>query len=183
MTTPDYMIAISKAEAIVTDEGGITCHAAIVSREFNIPCVVGTRNATQILNDNDIVEVDANEGVIRVVESANHPKDIKSIKGLPIFKGKVKGPAKIILDASDFDKMEEGDIVIAPQTTPEYLSLLYRAKGFVVDEESISSHAVLYGKALRLPSIMGASYARNVIEDGELVELDATQGIIRRVNS
>ena len=183
MTTPDYMIAIKKAVAIVTDEGGITCHAAIVSREFNIPCVVGTRNATQVLSDNDLVEVDANEGVVRVIESMDLPEDIKQLQGITIYKGKVKGEARIILDASDFDKLEEGDILIAPQTTPEYLSLLYRCKGFIVDEESISSHAVLYGKALEIPSIMGTSFARNVIEDGEKIELDATKGIVRRLNT
>ena len=182
MTTPDYMIAINKAAAIVTDEGGITCHAAIVSREFNIPCVVGTRNATQILADGDVVEVDANEGVIRVIESTDFPEDLKELHGKTIYKGKVKGTARIILDASDFDKLVEGDIIIAPQTTPEYLSLLYRAKGFVVDEESITSHAVLYGKALKLPSIMGTSFARNAIEDGEEIELDATNGVVRKLS-
>jgi len=51
----------------------------------------------------------------------------------------------------------------------------------VVDEESLTSHAVLYGKALRLPSIMGTSFARNVIQDGEKIELDATNGLIRRL--
>ena len=182
MTTPDYVMAMHKAAAIVTDEGGITCHAAIVSREFNIPCIVGTRNATQILADNDMVEVDAIEGVVRVVEAVEVPEDIKVISGRTIFKGKVQGPARIVLDASDFSKVKTGDILIAPQTTPEYLSSLYRVKGFIVDEESLTSHAVLYGKALRLPSIMGTSFARNVIQDGETVELDATNGVVKRMN-
>jgi phosphohistidine swiveling domain-containing protein/DNA-binding transcriptional ArsR family regulator len=181
MTTPDYVMAMRKAAAIVTDEGGVTCHAAIVSREFNIPCIVGTRNATQILTDNDTVEVDAIEGVVRVIEAVEVPEDIKVISGRTIFKGKVKGRARIILDASDFSKVKTGDILIAPQTTPEYLSSLYRVKGFIVDEESLTSHAVLYGKALRLPSIMGTSFARNVIRDGEMVELDATNGLVKRV--
>ena len=113
MTTPDYMIAINKAVAIVTDEGGITCHAAIVSREFNIPCIVGTRNATQTLSDGDIVEVNANEGIVRVVETADLPEDVKELHGKCIYKGKVIGTAKIILDSSDFDKLQIGDIVIA----------------------------------------------------------------------
>lgn len=64
MTSPDMTTAMHKAVAIVTDEGGMTCHAAIVSREFGIPCIVGTRNATKILNDGDLVRVDAIKGVI-----------------------------------------------------------------------------------------------------------------------
>ncbi|OGM04462.1 hypothetical protein A2715_05160 [Candidatus Woesebacteria bacterium RIFCSPHIGHO2_01_FULL_39_32] len=65
MTTPDYMLAIHKCAGIVTDEGGVTCHAAIISREFNIPCIVGTGNATQVLEDGDLVEVDAEKGIVR----------------------------------------------------------------------------------------------------------------------
>ncbi|OGY75219.1 MAG: hypothetical protein A2445_03225 [Candidatus Jacksonbacteria bacterium RIFOXYC2_FULL_44_29] len=68
MTRPDYMIAIKKACAVVTDEGGITCHAAIVSRELGIPCIIGTKIATRVLHDGDVVEVNANHGVVTVVE-------------------------------------------------------------------------------------------------------------------
>jgi phosphohistidine swiveling domain-containing protein len=92
----------------------------------------------------------------------------------------VRGRARVVLDAADFTKVKQGDILIAPQTTPEYLSSLYRVKGFIVDEESLTSHSALYGKALRLPSIMGTEFARNVIQDGEEIELDATNGLIRR---
>ena len=59
------MPAIQKAKAIITDVGGLLCHAAIVSRELGIPCVVGTKKATKVLNDGDLVEVDANKGIVR----------------------------------------------------------------------------------------------------------------------
>ncbi len=68
MTNPDLMPAIRKAKAIVTDIGGLTCHAAIVSREFGIPCVVGTRIATQVLKDGSVVEVDATHGVVTIIK-------------------------------------------------------------------------------------------------------------------
>ena len=64
MTTPDFVILMQKASAIVTDIGGLLCHAAIVSREINKPCVIGTKNGTQILKDGDMVEVDANKGTV-----------------------------------------------------------------------------------------------------------------------
>lgn len=63
-THPDYVPAMRKAVAIVTDEGGITSHAAIVSREFGIPCIVGCRNATQLLHDGDMVEVDTEKAKV-----------------------------------------------------------------------------------------------------------------------
>lgn len=68
MTTPNLMSAIRKAAAIVTDEGGMTAHAAIISRELNIPCVVGTKIATSVFKDGDRVEVDAERGIIKKIK-------------------------------------------------------------------------------------------------------------------
>jgi len=65
-TLPDLMPVIRKASAIVTDEGGITSHSAIVSREFGIPCIIGARIATKIIKTGDKLEVDANNGIVRL---------------------------------------------------------------------------------------------------------------------
>ncbi|UCE73326.1 MAG: phosphoenolpyruvate synthase, partial [Methanomassiliicoccales archaeon] len=75
MTTPDMVPAMRRANAIVTDEGGMTCHAAIVSRELQIPCIVGTTDATQVLMDEMDITVDADkgrvyEGVIKMKSKA-----------------------------------------------------------------------------------------------------------------
>ena len=64
MTTPDMVPAMKRANGIITDEGGVTCHAAIVSRELGIPCVVGTRDATSILPENSQVTLDGNKGIV-----------------------------------------------------------------------------------------------------------------------
>lgn len=68
-TRPQLMPLIVKCSAIVTDEGGITSHSAIVSRELGIPCIVGTRIGTRVFKDGDHVEVDANIGVVRILKS------------------------------------------------------------------------------------------------------------------
>ncbi len=68
VTHPDYVPAMQKAAAIVTDEGGMLSHAAIVSREMGIPCIVGTGNATKVLDYGIEVEVDAIEGIVKVIE-------------------------------------------------------------------------------------------------------------------
>ncbi len=67
MTQPDIVFACKKASAIITDEGGITSHAAIISREFKIPCIIGTKIATKVFKDGDLVEVNANEGIVRLL--------------------------------------------------------------------------------------------------------------------
>lgn len=69
MTTPEIVPAARLAAAIVTDEGGITCHAAIISRELKIPCIIGTKFATKILKDNDLVIVDADQGIVKLLNN------------------------------------------------------------------------------------------------------------------
>jgi len=69
-TRPQLMPAIKKASAIVTDEGGLLSHAAIVSRELGVPCIIGTKFATKVLKTGDLVEVDANRGVVRIIRRA-----------------------------------------------------------------------------------------------------------------
>lgn len=68
MTRPEMAPVMKLAVAIVTDEGGITSHAAIVSRELKIPCIIGTKIATKTLKDGDLVEVDADSGVVKILE-------------------------------------------------------------------------------------------------------------------
>ncbi|MFA5770009.1 MAG: PEP-utilizing enzyme [Patescibacteria group bacterium] len=68
MTIPDFLPAMKKAAAIVTNEGGILCHAAILARELKVPCITGTLFATHILRDGDYVEVDANNGIVKFIK-------------------------------------------------------------------------------------------------------------------
>ena len=68
MTTPELITGMRRAAAFITDEGGLLCHAAIVSRELGVPCIIGTKIATKVLKDGDLVEVDADNGIVRILE-------------------------------------------------------------------------------------------------------------------
>jgi len=70
MTDPHYVPLMKKARAIVTDGGGLLCHAAIVAREMQKPCIIGTKIATKILKDGDLVEVDADKGIVKIIKKA-----------------------------------------------------------------------------------------------------------------
>jgi rifampicin phosphotransferase len=65
-TSPELMLACRKASAIITDAGGLLSHAAIVSREFNIPCIVGTGDASKVFKDGDLVEVNTDSGTVQI---------------------------------------------------------------------------------------------------------------------
>lgn len=66
MTTPKFTKLVKKASGIVTDEGGVTCHASIVSRELKIPCIVGCKNATKVLNDGDEIIIDTDKNKVYI---------------------------------------------------------------------------------------------------------------------
>ncbi|MBI2136099.1 hypothetical protein HYU06_03440 [Candidatus Woesearchaeota archaeon] len=68
MTRPDFVPLMKKAAAVITDEGGITSHAAVICREFKLPCIVGTKIATKMLKDGMIVEINGNHCVVRILE-------------------------------------------------------------------------------------------------------------------
>jgi phosphoenolpyruvate synthase/pyruvate phosphate dikinase len=67
-TSPEIMLACKKASAILTNQGGLLSHAAIVSRELNIPCIVGLEDITHVVNDGDLLEVDADNGSVKILE-------------------------------------------------------------------------------------------------------------------
>ncbi len=91
MTAPDWVPAMKKAKAIVTDSGGMTCHASIVSRELGIPCIVGTKSrgeaATTAIKDGIDVTVDATNGVVYegIIESAKKPEAAASVVAAETF--------------------------------------------------------------------------------------------------
>ena len=67
MTNPAWVVSFSKIAALVTDTGGALSHPAVVAREFGVPCVVGTRRATQLIKTGDKIRVDGSHGVVEVI--------------------------------------------------------------------------------------------------------------------
>lgn len=82
MTSPDWVPTIRRASALVTDSGGVTCHAAIVSRELRIPCVVGTRSATRVLRNGELVTVDGSKG--RVTAGVTSTEVVPAREAAPV---------------------------------------------------------------------------------------------------
>jgi pyruvate,water dikinase len=67
MTSPEFVHAMKLSAAIVANEGGVLCHAAIMSRELRKPCIIGTKIATDVIKTGDMVEVDADKGVVTIL--------------------------------------------------------------------------------------------------------------------
>ena len=97
MTTPDFVPAMKRAVAIVTDRGGRTCHAAIVSRELGVPCVVGTENATRVLKPEQLITVDGSQG--KVFQGRIIKEETKAPSVTP--RAKVKTTTKVYVNLAE----------------------------------------------------------------------------------
>ncbi len=106
MTTPDFVPAMKKASAIVTDTGGMTSHAAIVSRELGVPCIVGTQDATKILKEGDTISVDGTHGIVyEGMISAPEVKKEEAGAGVAVPSVPITG-TKIYVNLADVDQAE-----------------------------------------------------------------------------
>jgi pyruvate,water dikinase len=103
MTTPDFVPSMQKVGAIITDEGGVTCHAAIVSREMGIPCIVGTEQATTTLKDNETVTVHATRGIVYEgkVGIKKEEKPTEPVEKAPAAAIVTATEVKVIMDLPD----------------------------------------------------------------------------------
>ncbi|RLF93261.1 hypothetical protein DRN50_07530 [Thermococci archaeon] len=103
----------------------------------------------------------------------------KSIEGTVACRGKVRGIAKIVLNLSDMKKVREGEILVAHETTPDFLPVMEKASAFVTDEGGLSCHAAIVAREMGRPCIVGTKIATKVLKDGDFIEVDAVNGIIK----
>ena len=106
-------------------------------------------------------------------------KNKDQIKGVIGNKGISKGRVKIVMNNKEFNKVERGDIIVAPMTTPDYVTILEKASAIITDEGGITSHASVISRELGIPSIIGTKIASRFLHDGDLVEVNANLGVVR----
>ncbi|KKQ27700.1 MAG: putative phosphoenolpyruvate synthase [Candidatus Magasanikbacteria bacterium GW2011_GWC2_37_14] len=105
----------------------------------------------------------------------------QEIKGAIAWKGIARGKVKIIFNPSQINKVEVGDILVTNMTIPAYLPAMKKAAAFVTDEGGITCHAAIIAREMRKPCITGTKFATKVLQDGDLVEVDADKGIIKKL--
>jgi len=101
------------------------------------------------------------------------------LKGTTAYKGVAKGVARIVLDPFKVKSFDKGDVLITGMTRPEFLSLMKKASAFVTDAGGLLSHAAIVARELKKPCILATENASKVIKDGDLIEADANNGIVR----
>jgi len=103
------------------------------------------------------------------------------IKGTPTSKGLISGKVKIILRKNEFNKFKKGEILVTTMTRPEFAPLMKLARAIITDEGGLTSHAAIVSRELNIPCVIGTKIATKVLKDGDLVEVDADKGVIKKI--
>jgi pyruvate,water dikinase len=146
MTNPDWVPTIRRAAAVITDGGGMTCHAAIVARELGVPCVVGARNATTVLRDGEIVTVDGKRGTIHA--------------------GRVEQPAPSITVAAPTPAPV---VAFVPLATRLYVNLAMAEHAEAVAAQPVDGVGLLRAEFM-ITDALGGTHPRKLLADGRREE-------------
>ena len=142
-----------------------------ISRRKKGVCIL-LKNKKEIVVDNQ----DEIKKIINIFALKNNSE---KLKGIVANSGMVKGRVKIFITPKNLTKMREGDILVTPMTTPDFIPLMKKASAIVTDIGGLLSHAAIVSRELKKPCIVGTKIAAKVLKDGDLVEVDAERGIVR----
>ena len=131
------------------------------------------------MDDINLYGKDLDEIESYVISLSRIDKDIKELKGLPVSQGKVQGKVQVIRDPNDLHMAEEGNIIVCGMTRPQFNHVLKNSLGIIADEGNILSHAAILARESQIPVVVRTGNATEVLKDGDMVELDATEGIVR----
>jgi len=106
---------------------------------------------------------------------------IKEFSGSVAYKGKAKGIARVISTDSEIYRVKKGDILVCNLTNPNYNPVFPRVAGIVTDEGGILCHSAIMAREFKIPCIIGTKFATRILKDGDIIEVDATKGIVRKL--
>lgn len=123
------------------------------------------------------------KGVNRIEKIVHTAHDQTEIKGVTAFAGKVSGIARIVNDPQKVTVFDPGDILVSGATRPDFLPLMHKAAAFVTDAGGILSHAAITAREMKKPCVIGTRIATKVLKDGDMVEVDANKGVVKKITT
>jgi len=168
--TTELVLCFTKAEMYnYFDTGTIPEREVLESRNLGAVTLVDGKSS-EVFSGSDIAQFE---------DIVSPPKASNVLTGMIAYKGKVEGVVRIIQDPKSYKVFNEGDILVAGMTRPEYLHLMEKSGAFVTDAGGLLSHAAIVARELKKPCIIGTKIATKVLKDGDMVEVDAEKGIVR----
>jgi phosphohistidine swiveling domain-containing protein len=174
-------ISVSQAEKLTIDEIiEILSGKKINSHELNerkTSLLIQFKNKQIVLSGKKAEEI--HKKIIKDIAPKKFSGILSGQTGHP---GKVKGKARLIQHISHLDLLKSGEILITSATNPAFVLAMKKAKAIITDEGGITSHAAIVSRELKKPCIVGTKYAMQFLKTGDLIELNATKGTVKKVN-
>ena len=129
------------------------------------------------------------KGLVESAEAAIRGTAIPSsaagaaIVGIPASGGRASGPVRLVHSVEEFDLVRAGDVLVAPMTAPAWTPLFDRVVAIVTDTGGVAAHASIVAREYGLPAVVGTGDATRRLRDGEIVEVDGSAGLVRRLDS
>ena len=117
----------------------------------------------------------------KVIDSVSAVKKVKILKGQPASAGSAKGRVALVFGISDLKKVKKGDILVSKATLPSFMPAMERASAIIAEVGGLLSHAAIVSRELKIPCVVGIKFATKVLKDGDLVEVDANKGVVRKL--
>jgi phosphohistidine swiveling domain-containing protein len=114
-------------------------------------------------------------------ESEDKFSDLKELKGAVACKGKAKGKVRLITNTAEIKDFQEGEVLVTSMTSPDYVPAMEKAVAFVTDEGGLLSHAAIVSREMKKPCVIGTKIATKVFKDGDIVEVDADKGVVKKI--
>ena len=153
--------------------GGLP-HASELENRYDASVLYFEEDREYLLLGNDVAAVEK-----VVAEQAGASKD--EVMGISAYPGKVTGKARIVLDPFQVGVFDDGDILITGMTRPEFMPLIKKSEGIVTDVGGILCHAAITAREMKIPCVVGTAVVTKIFHDGDLVEVDADHGIVRKL--
>ncbi|HZJ41163.1 MAG TPA: PEP-utilizing enzyme [Candidatus Saccharimonadales bacterium] len=172
---PKYLEAMSTLEIIAAIKDAKKIPLNLKQRWLRSLIIPTSLNNYKIISDNSIDDfLDS-----RLDISIKEKEELKELTGQIAQPGKVRGRVKLVFGYQHNAKVKKGDILVAVSTSPQLLPAMKLAAAFVTDMGGITSHAAIVARELKVPCIVGMKVATKILQDGDLVEVDAEKGIVR----
>ncbi|MBI5728336.1 MAG: hypothetical protein HY984_01120 [Candidatus Magasanikbacteria bacterium] len=160
-------------------------NAALVDRQYDERILNERIRHTVIVYRPEGMEVAVGEAAERLVrqlvEEVPTPTEVTELTGETAFPGRVTGPVVQVCRVADMKKMTKGAILVSPATNPNLIPAMRLAGAIVTDKGGITSHAAIIARELRIPCVTGTRLATKSLKDGDLVEVDAGRGVVKKI--
>ena len=124
-----------------------------------------------LVDGGEIYMFDGDENRFTIEKTGDEPVNV--LRGKVAYRGRIQGPVKVIKSKDEIDRLDYGDILVAPTTMPDMVVGLQKCGGIITDEGGIACHAAQISRELRIPCIVGTGNGSRVLKDGVIVELVA----------